>query len=86
LAETCRPPCATLGIDYSLRIGARIERDVDWTYEMPRRDVVPIAGMVAFLNERVDIELDGELEHRPLTPWSPQWPGPRSEGPPVISG
>jgi hypothetical protein len=37
--------------------------------------------MVAFFSERVDIELDGELQDRPLTPWSPHWPGPRSEGP-----
>jgi uncharacterized protein (DUF427 family) len=70
----------------SLRIGARIEQDLAWIYEAPRQEVAPIAGMVAFFNERVDIELDGERQDRPLTPWSPQWPGPRSQGPPVVSG
>jgi uncharacterized protein (DUF427 family) len=71
---------------YSLRIGAQIEQDIAWTYQAPRCDVASIAGMVAFFNERVDVELNGELQDRPLTPWSPHWPGPRSEGPPVISG
>jgi uncharacterized protein (DUF427 family) len=83
-----RTGCAYKGFAsyYTLRIGGRIEPDIAWTYEAPRREVASIAGMVAFFNERVDIELDGELQDRPLTPWSPQWPGPKSEGPPVISG
>ena len=71
---------------FSLRLGDRTEHDIAWLYEAPRREVSPIAGMIAFLNERVDIELDGERQVRPLTPWSPDWPGPRSDGPPVVSG
>jgi uncharacterized protein (DUF427 family) len=83
-----RSGCAYKGYAsyHSLRTGTRIEPDIAWTYEEPRREVAPIAGMIAFFNERVDIELDGERQDRPLTPWSPNWPGPRSEGPPVISG
>jgi uncharacterized protein (DUF427 family) len=83
-----RSGCAYKGFAsyYSLRLGDRVEEDLAWVYEMPRREVSPIAGMVAFFNERVDIELDGERQERPLTPWSPQWPGPRSDGPPVIFG
>jgi hypothetical protein len=42
--------------------------------------------MLPFFNERVDVELDGELQTRPFTPWAPNWPGPRSGGPPVMSG
>ena len=44
--------------------------------------------MVCFFNERVDIELDGEPQERPLTPWSPVWPGAKEvdEGPPVVVG
>jgi uncharacterized protein (DUF427 family) len=88
LDSETRTGCAYKGFAsyYSLRIDARIEHDLAWTYEAPRREVAPIAGMVAFFSERVDIELDGELQDRPLTPWSPHWPGPRSEGPPVVSG
>lgn len=71
---------------FSLRIGDRLEEDLAWTYGEPRREVAPIAGMLSFFNERVDVELDGELQTRPLTPWSPNWPGPRSDGPPVVSG
>jgi uncharacterized protein (DUF427 family) len=86
-SQTCTG-CAYKGFAsyYSLRIGPGLEQDISWTYDAPRREVASIAGMVAFFNELVDIELDGELQDRPHTPWSPQWPGPRSEGPPVISG
>jgi hypothetical protein len=29
-----------------------------------------IKGLLCFFNERVDLELDGELQERPETPWS----------------
>jgi hypothetical protein len=29
-----------------------------------------IAGLLCFFNEKVDIELDGELQQRPESPWS----------------
>jgi len=88
LPSQTRRGCAYKGFAsyFSVRIGDRIEQDLAWTYEQPRREVAPIAGMFCFFNERVDIELDGGLQARPLTPWSPNWPGPRSDGPPVISG
>jgi uncharacterized protein (DUF427 family) len=83
-----RTGCAYKGFAsyFSLRIGDRLEEDLAWTYEQPRREVAPIIGMVCFFNERVDVELDDEPQPRPLTPWSPSWPGPRQSGPPVISG
>jgi hypothetical protein len=31
---------------------------------------MPVRSMIAFYNERVDIEVDGELEERPRTEWS----------------
>jgi uncharacterized protein (DUF427 family) len=46
------------------------EDDIAWTYEDPRHDALDVKGMVAFFNERVDLELDGELQERPQTPWS----------------
>jgi uncharacterized protein (DUF427 family) len=48
------------------------ERDLVWSYANPRRDVARIRDMLAFFNERVDIEVDGELEERPITQWSPR--------------
>jgi uncharacterized protein (DUF427 family) len=71
---------------FSIRVGGRLEQDIAWVYEQPRREVDPIAGMLSFFNERVDVELDGELQTRPLTPWSPKWPGRKSGGPPVVAG
>ena len=41
-----------------------------WSYPDPTRDAARIKDYVAFFNERVDIEVDGELEERPVTQWS----------------
>ena len=37
---------------------------------LPDRALLPIAGLVAFLNEHVDISVDGRLLERPVTPFS----------------
>jgi uncharacterized protein (DUF427 family) len=46
------------------------ERAIAWSYELPLNDAVPVRSMIAFYNERVDVEVDGELEERPRTQWS----------------
>jgi uncharacterized protein (DUF427 family) len=46
------------------------EDSIAWTYEEPEREVVPIKGHIAFYNERVDLEVDGEPQERPVTPFS----------------
>jgi uncharacterized protein (DUF427 family) len=46
------------------------ERAIAWTYDEPLNDAVPVEGMIAFYNERVDVEVDGEPEERPRTQWS----------------
>jgi uncharacterized protein (DUF427 family) len=43
---------------------------IAWSYEEPLNDAVPVRGLIAFYNERVDIEVDGEHEERPQTQWS----------------
>jgi uncharacterized protein (DUF427 family) len=48
--------------------------DVAWYYADPHRDVTRITGLIAFFNERVDIEVDGELQERPVTQWSRRKP------------
>ncbi len=42
-------------------------RDIAWSYSFPTRQVQPIAGLVAFYNEKVDIEVDGVVLPRPRT-------------------
>jgi uncharacterized protein (DUF427 family) len=44
--------------------------DVAWTYSFTTPALTPIAGLVAFLNERVDIFIDGSLQPRPVTHFS----------------
>jgi uncharacterized protein (DUF427 family) len=46
------------------------ERDIVWTYEEPLPDAPPIAGLVCFFNETVDITVDGAAVDRPQTQWS----------------
>lgn len=57
---------------YSVRAGDGEEEDLVWYYSEPQPGVERIAGYLAFFNERVDIEVDGELEERPITQWSPR--------------
>ena len=45
-------------------------RDLAWSYDFPTAPLLPIAGLVAFFNEQVDLYLDGELLARPITPFT----------------
>jgi uncharacterized protein (DUF427 family) len=45
-------------------------KDLVWYYEEPFDEVRRIKGLVCFFNEKVDIELDGEPQQRPASPWS----------------
>jgi uncharacterized protein (DUF427 family) len=56
---------------YSVALsGGELGQDLLWVYEEPIPEVGRIAGLVCFFDERVDVELDGELQERPETPWS----------------
>lgn len=46
--------------------------DLVWCYEEPIRAASDIAGYLAFFNERVDLDVDGERVERPKTRWSPK--------------
>jgi uncharacterized protein (DUF427 family) len=53
---------------WSLRTAAgRVVPDIAWSYDFPTLALTPIAGLVAFYNERVDITVDGVLLERPKT-------------------
>ena len=45
-------------------------KDLVWCYEQPLDEVSRIQGLVCFFNEKVDLELDGELQERPDSPWA----------------
>jgi uncharacterized protein (DUF427 family) len=45
-------------------------RDLAWSYPDPIPENPRIAGLVCFLNEKVDLVVDGELQERPITPWA----------------
>jgi uncharacterized protein (DUF427 family) len=81
-----RTGCAYKGFAsyWSVRVRDRVEENLAWFYPEPRREVSRIGGMIAFFNERVDVELDGELQTRPLTPWSPDWKREAEPGAPVV--
>jgi uncharacterized protein (DUF427 family) len=68
---TTRCPYKGIATYRSVTAGGEREDSLVWTYEDPIPEVAPIAGLLAFFNERVDIEVDGELQERPRTRWSP---------------
>jgi uncharacterized protein (DUF427 family) len=55
---------------WSVRVGDQLHPDLAWAYHFPTRDLLPIAGLVAFYNEKVDVVLDGEPVPRPNTHFS----------------
>jgi uncharacterized protein (DUF427 family) len=54
----------------SVHAGEAEEDDLVWFYPEPRREAERIAGYLAFFNERVDLQIDGERQERPITQWS----------------
>ena len=55
---------------WSVRVGDRVEPDLAWTYRHPLHDAEPVQDMIAFFNERIDLDVDGERWERPVTGWS----------------
>jgi uncharacterized protein (DUF427 family) len=55
---------------WSVRVGETLYPDLAWTYHYPLPAVAPIAGLVAFYNEKLDITVDGVELGRPQTPFS----------------
>ena len=49
-----------------------VHEDAAWAYDFPTAAVLPIAGLIAFYNQQVDVFLDGELLERPQTHFSPR--------------
>jgi uncharacterized protein (DUF427 family) len=67
-----RTGCAYKGFAryFDVRAGDRVEEALVWTYPDPRHDAERVRDRLCFFDERVDVEIDGEPQERPLTPWS----------------
>lgn len=63
-----RTICAYKG--HAATFSARGHDDIAWTYVEPDRQVEPIRDRIAFYDEFVNIELDGESQERPTSPFS----------------
>ncbi len=56
---------------YSVKLAdGELGQDLIWYYERTLPEATRVAGLLCFFNEMVDIELDGELQARPASPWS----------------
>jgi uncharacterized protein (DUF427 family) len=67
---TACPYKGTTSQYWSAYIDGVLHADVAWSYDFPTRQLLPIAGMVAFYNEKVDTFVDGTLLERPQTKFS----------------
>ena len=52
---------------WTAQLGDTSYSDIAWVYDFPTRQLLPIAGMIAFYDEKVDTFLDGRLLDRPVT-------------------
>jgi uncharacterized protein (DUF427 family) len=48
-------------------IGDVIHPDLARAYDFPTRELLPIAGLISFYNEKVDVVIEGKREPRPTT-------------------
>jgi len=55
---------------WHVRSGNRLVEDLVWSYPSPQHDGEPVRDLFCFFNERVDLELDGDVQERPTTQYS----------------
>jgi uncharacterized protein (DUF427 family) len=53
-----------------VQAGTTLHEDLAWAYDFPTRQLLPIAGLVAFYDEQVDVFVDGSRQERPITHFS----------------
>ncbi len=49
---------------WSVSIDDRVERDIAWSYRTPMPEATPIAGLVCFYDEKLDVDVDGVRQPR----------------------
>jgi uncharacterized protein (DUF427 family) len=73
IATQTQTACPYKGVTsgyWSVRVGEEIHPDLAWSYDFPTRQLLPIAGLIAFYNEKVDTFIDGRPADRPTTHFS----------------
>jgi uncharacterized protein (DUF427 family) len=55
---------------WDLRVGDKTHKDFVWVYRRPIPEIPKIENLLCFYNEKVDLYLDGELQERPISPFS----------------
>ena len=68
--KTTRCPYKGIASYWSVEAGGERVEDLIWHYPEPIPEAAKIKGLLAFFNERVDLEVDGEKQERPQTQWS----------------
>ena len=59
---------------WSVRLPSGLHENIAWSYPEPRHDAQAVGGRVAFFDEHVDLEVDGQPQPRPRTAWAaPRW-------------
>ena len=64
---TSCPYKGTTSAYWSVDVGGAVTPDLAWAYDFPTLALQPIAGLVAFYNEKVDITVDGTRLEPPDT-------------------
>lgn len=67
---TSCPYKGTTSAYWSADVDGHLTPDLAWAYDFPTRQLLPIAGLVAFYNEKVDLTVDGTRLERPDTHFS----------------
>ena len=68
--STTRCPYKGVARYWSGPIGDNMITDVVWSYPAPIPECPKIENLLAFYNERVDLDVDGVLQDRPISPFS----------------
>jgi uncharacterized protein (DUF427 family) len=69
-AKTTQCPYKGVASYWSVEAGGERVEDLIWYYPEPIPEAAKIEGLLAFFNEHVDLEVDGEVQERPRTQWS----------------
>jgi uncharacterized protein (DUF427 family) len=66
-----RTRCAYKGsaTHWSVQVGERLVENLLWSYPDPQHDAEPVRDLLAFYDERVDVDVDGARQQRPRTQW-----------------
>jgi len=65
------PYKGTTGDYWSVKVGEAVHEDLAWSYVFPTRQLLPITGLIAFYNEKVETLIDGAPLDRAVTHFFP---------------